>query len=259
MAGSPTNANFAAVDWKKTTAYCRTPSSNGIYIRVADRPGAFGIPPDEYHEFRERIITDLESLVDDVTGERIVTKIMLREDVFAGDFMHEARVHCESLGMSPDNVRLLLKDQNSGGDTHGEDFTIQAPPPFVRHELVYTPPPGSLPSGFRGFNVVSLVTFTWAVIVSVLTICVGVAFTLRSILRELQTASLKSDFVSFVTHELKTPLTAIRMYAETILDGRVEGEDDRRMCVQIIDQESQRLMHLVDQILEYSKLERWQK
>lgn len=84
------NSNFAAVDWKKTTAYCRTPSSNGIYIRVADRPGSFGIPTDEYHEFRERIIADLESIVDDATGERIVTKIMRREDVFAGEFMHEA-------------------------------------------------------------------------------------------------------------------------------------------------------------------------
>lgn len=83
-------SNFAAVDWKKTTAYCRTPSSNGIFIRVADKPGAYGIKPEEYEAFRERIIADLESLVDEKTGERIVTEVLKREDVFPGAFMGEA-------------------------------------------------------------------------------------------------------------------------------------------------------------------------
>lgn len=83
-------SNFAAVDWKKTTAYCRTPSSNGIFIRVADKPGAYGIAPEDYETFRDRIIADLESLTDEVTGERIVTGILKREDVFAGAFMREA-------------------------------------------------------------------------------------------------------------------------------------------------------------------------
>lgn len=84
------NSNFAAVDWKQTLAYCRTPSSNGIYIRVAARPGAVGIAPEEYTAFRDRIIADLEALTDAATGERIVTQILKREDVFAGDFTDEA-------------------------------------------------------------------------------------------------------------------------------------------------------------------------
>ena len=173
------------------------------------------------------------------------------------EFMREARVYCETVGLSPERVRLRLKGEvaDSAGDE--QHFSTAAPAPFDRYELLYLPPPG--PAGFRAFGVMSLPTFTWAVIVSALTIFVGVAFTLRSVLRELQTARLKTDFVSFVTHELKTPLTAIRMYAETMLDGRVEGEADERMCIQIIDQESRRLTHLIDQILEFSRLERRQK
>ena len=44
---------FADLDWEKTLAYCPTPSSNGITIRVAARPGASGIPRDQYEEFRD--------------------------------------------------------------------------------------------------------------------------------------------------------------------------------------------------------------
>ena len=138
-------------------------------------------------------------------------------------------------------------------------FAVPAAAPFIGRQLTYRPSSDELPAGFRGFNVVSLAAFTWAVIVLVLTIVVGIAITLRSLLRELETARLKSDFVSFVTHELKTPLTAVRMYTETLLEGRVRDEADGRECVRMIDQETLRLSNLIDQILEYSKVERRQK
>jgi predicted AlkP superfamily phosphohydrolase/phosphomutase len=81
---------FANLDWENTTAYCRTPSSNGITIRVAENPGDRGIPPEAYEKFRDRLIADLELLQDEQTGERIITRIYKREEVFSGPAMKDA-------------------------------------------------------------------------------------------------------------------------------------------------------------------------
>ena len=81
---------FAYLDWEKTIAYCRTPSSNGINIRVAHNPGESGIKPADYEAVRTRLIRDLENLRDTVTGERIIQEIHKREDVFPGAAMEDA-------------------------------------------------------------------------------------------------------------------------------------------------------------------------
>ena len=113
--------------------------------------------------------------------------------------------------------------------------------------------------GFRSFEVLTLATFTWAVILLVLVIMVGVFYTLRYVLRETRTARLKSDFVSFISHELKTPLAAIKMFPETLREGRVSGEEEQQECRELIERESDRLSSLIDKVLAYSKVESEQK
>jgi predicted AlkP superfamily phosphohydrolase/phosphomutase len=81
---------FANLDWAETFAYCRTPSSNGINIRVARKPGETGIKPEDYESFRNKLIADLEQFKDPKSGERIITAIHKREDVFPGAAMHDA-------------------------------------------------------------------------------------------------------------------------------------------------------------------------
>jgi len=93
------NSYFAYMDWSKTTAYCRTPSCNGITIRVARKPGESGIAPSEYQAVRARLIRDLEEFKDPETGERIIAEIHKREDVFPGAAMTDA----------PD-LQLVLRD-----------------------------------------------------------------------------------------------------------------------------------------------------
>lgn len=90
---------FANLDWKMTTAYCRTPSSNGITIRVARGPEQSGIRPEAYEDFRKQLIRDLEQWVDPDTGERYIAEIHKREDVFPGEAMEDA----------PD-LQLVLRD-----------------------------------------------------------------------------------------------------------------------------------------------------
>jgi len=74
--------------------------------------------------------------------------------------------------------------------------------------------------------------------------------------RERALARLRSDFISGVSHELRTPLTQIRMFAETLLLDRVRSGEERKRSLTIIDQETRRLAHLVDNILQFSRGER---
>ena len=81
----------------------------------------------------------------------------------------------------------------------------------------------------------------------------------RSFRRELQLADMKTDFVSNVSHELKTPLALIRMYAETLEMGRVPDDVRRREYLGIIVKESERLTQLINNILTFSRIESGRK
>lgn len=85
----------------------------------------------------------------------------------------------------------------------------------------------------------------------------GLVATVRGAARERELAKLKSDFVSTVSHELKTPLTSIRMFAE-MLQQEVAGADrDREAHYHgIIVKESERLGLLIANLLDYSQVER---
>jgi len=74
--------------------------------------------------------------------------------------------------------------------------------------------------------------------------------------RESELAQLRSDFIASVSHELRTPLAQVRMFAETLLLGRVRSDEERLRSLQIVDQEARRLTHLVENILQFSRAER---
>jgi signal transduction histidine kinase len=69
----------------------------------------------------------------------------------------------------------------------------------------------------------------------------------------------KTTFVSNVSHELKTPLTTIRMYGEMLGDGIVKDEGKRKSYLKTIISESQRLTRLVNNVLDFGRLERGEK
>jgi len=75
---------FAYLDWEKTVAYCPTPSSNAIFIRVAREPGQPGIAPADYPAFRARLIEQLYALRDSATSEPVIRDILTREAAFPG-------------------------------------------------------------------------------------------------------------------------------------------------------------------------------
>lgn len=94
----------------------------------------------------------------------------------------------------------------------------------------------------------------FASIVFVIIAIVGLALYLyRTGTREVRDAYKKVSFVNQVSHELKTPLTNIRMYAE-LLDGRIDDEDDRsKEYIGIVTAESRRLSRLIANVLSFAK------
>lgn len=82
---------------------------------------------------------------------------------------------------------------------------------------------------------------------------------LRDIGRETDTMLLRTEFVHNVSHELKTPLSLIRLYGETLLLKQALPEADRKEGLQIITKESERLSHMINNILDFSKIEMGRK
>jgi signal transduction histidine kinase len=87
----------------------------------------------------------------------------------------------------------------------------------------------------------------------------GMLLTYRNVSRELALAKLKSDFVSNVSHELRTPLALIRLYAETLELGRISNPGKHQEYYEIIRKESERLTALINNILDFSRIEAGKK
>jgi signal transduction histidine kinase len=67
-------------------------------------------------------------------------------------------------------------------------------------------------------------------------------------------AAMRSEFVSTVTHELKTPMSVIQSIGETMVRGRVSSQEQQREYAQLLMQETYRLRHLIDNLLAYARV-----
>ncbi|MDP9338591.1 MAG: HAMP domain-containing histidine kinase [Acidobacteriota bacterium] len=87
----------------------------------------------------------------------------------------------------------------------------------------------------------------------------GIWLTYRNVSREMTLARLKSDFVANVSHELRTPLALIRLYAETLELGRLTAKEKYQEYFRIIREESERLTALINNILDFSRIDAGRK
>ena len=92
-----------------------------------------------------------------------------------------------------------------------------------------------------------------------LVLAAGIVMTYRNVSKEMALARLKSDFVSNVSHELRTPLSLIRLYAETLEMGRLTSPSKYQEYYCIIRKESERLTALINNILDFSRIEAGRK
>jgi two-component system phosphate regulon sensor histidine kinase PhoR len=91
---------------------------------------------------------------------------------------------------------------------------------------------------------------------SLAVILIAVAFILYAADKERRLARLKSDFIANVSHELKTPLSVIKMFGEMLLTKRVRDEAKQDEYLEIICSESERLSGLIENVLDFAALER---
>ncbi len=119
--------------------------------------------------------------------------------------------------------------------------------PFGDVELIYTL--ARLPIGAGGQVII------WSALVLALVLIGGCLMLLRLGQRQLALARQQQDFVSAVSHELKTPLTSIRMYGEMLREGWVD-ETKRKTYYDFIFHESERLTRLINNVLQLARLSR---
>ena len=98
--------------------------------------------------------------------------------------------------------------------------------------------------------------YTWAgVLVIVLILATG-GFAGQAVTKQIRVNRLKNDFIATVSHELKTPLSSMRVLADTLLEGNYEDEEQATEYLQLICKENKRLSGLIDNFLTFSRMER---
>ncbi len=107
-------------------------------------------------------------------------------------------------------------------------------------------------SEFVGKRTVTVLVIFGSLLVLV---CLGGFFAIRSVRKELMVAQMKADFVANISHEFRTPLSLISMFAETLELGRARTEEKKNEYYAIIYGEAQRLSKLVNSILNFSHME----
>jgi signal transduction histidine kinase len=142
------------------------------------------------------------------------------------------------------NVRLT-----TGTDLDGESLG----PSFPGLRLAYTTDYEASTASDRGLQ------RSFYLIALLLVLCAtlfGAYFLWRDVGRELRMAEMRSQFIASVSHELKTPLTAIRIFAETLRMDRLKDAKAKNEYLDTIVNESHRLTRLLNNVLDFSKIEK---
>jgi signal transduction histidine kinase len=127
--------------------------------------------------------------------------------------------------------------------------------PFEGFHVRVTPTSGAPAAVVARFESVQLVLIVVLVLIMLAAIVVGA----RYITRQMELVQVKSSFVSNVTHELKTPISVIKLAVETLEMGRFRTDAERDKYLRTIQRESDRLAQLVNNILDFSRLESGQQ
>jgi signal transduction histidine kinase len=101
--------------------------------------------------------------------------------------------------------------------------------------------------------------YFWTILTLVVVLAFGAFLIARTIAHEMQILKIKSDFVSSVSHEFKTPLTSIRALMERLVEGKVRDPGKMDQYFAIIAQDTDKLTRLVNNLLDFSKIEEGKK
>ena len=101
-----------------------------------------------------------------------------------------------------------------------------------------------------------IAAYFWVAMLALASVAVLAAIAVQLIRRQARTTQLRNDLVANVTHELKTPLSSMRLLVDTLLNSPVLHEPTAREYLQLIATENRRLSRLIDNFLAFSRMER---
>jgi signal transduction histidine kinase len=136
------------------------------------------------------------------------------------------------------------------------EINIPLPNSMPTWELMISPKENL---GFAAFVFRNEGVFFYIFLLILVILAIGLYFTLFIVNNELRVSQLKSNFISTVSHEFKSPLTGIRQMAEMLNDGRVPSDERKKKYYSAILQEGNRLSLMINNMLDFSKMEADQK
>jgi signal transduction histidine kinase len=160
-------------------------------------------------------------------------------------------------------LKFYLTNDNNTNLSTGE--SIQIPEQSLTFSFPNIPFPWTLVAIQPGYEKlesdvrIQMIIYGLLIVIILTLMIFGVFVLLRDINRETDSMLLKTEFVHNVSHELKTPLSLIRLYGETLLLKKNLSEEDRNDGLLIITKESERLSYMINNILDFSKIEMGRK
>jgi signal transduction histidine kinase len=159
----------------------------------------------------------------------------------------------------------LIDDAGKPAALTRPDFKTDWRRPFVSSEVGETLPHWEVAAALLDPKSLTRsaesIRLTLGLLIGVLVLAIGVGggLVFADLRRQLVLARQKTDFVSNVSHELKTPLTSIRMFSELLAEGRVSDPAKARSYLSIIATETARLTRLINNVLDFARMDRGEK
>ena len=270
---APTTATVKFYDPIKSTFYyiasndewwaAHTAASSWVsFTLVKAIPKTVRLTVDE-RDPKNRII--VKPIIDEKSRVVGVAGMFLNDNVFINDYI--APVLKETLPQCFDDyqdVVVTIVDMKrdhklifANQQFEGEKYDVGAPIPFIftdwflgirmRHETE---------EEWSRRNFITSLSFS---ALTALALIGGVVIALRAASRAMKLSQMKTDFVSNVSHELRTPLASVRVFGEFLKLGRVKEPDKIQEYGEYIETESRRLTQLINNILDFSRIESGQK
>lgn len=160
---------------------------------------------------------------------------------------------------SPMRIRLVDRSGEAVVTTAVDEATSPLRESIYALPLLGQGSPFSLEVFMRNHPTTDSGLWNVGLVLAILVLVLGLGLMSRSFMDQVENFRLRSHLLSNISHELKTPLSLIRLYTDTLEAGRVTSDADRRKFLGIIGRESKRLTHLIDNILDIQRIEQDRK
>ena len=203
-----------------------------------------------------------------ILDDLISKKLSDKEEGSVAEMLHELNPPAPDQGHQDERLAMMVYVADAGSGHGYREFAATPSWGTGKPEVAQ-----NLDEPFRGLSLgikfqgttAEAISRRWVfqsfLILGVLSVLMigGLVLTYRSVNKQVALARLKSDFVSNVSHELRTPLALIRLYAETLELGRITTSEKKHEYYSIIRKESERLTALINNILDFSRIEAGRK